>query len=238
MIAWRWFLVLVWISALASAPGALASVTNHSVWNGFFLQGRLSEHWGFFLEQQLRLNDAPELEPILTRGNRWLVRPALIWNVPGVERLQLFFGAAYTPNLSPVRSEFRLWQQLQYSMPLSALTLTQRIRLEERHIAQTSGLAHRARVMLRAATPVSPDVPWGIAVSEEVFWNLNTVTQGPQSGFDQNRIFIGPQYQLDRHSRLEVGYLQSWIARGAAVDSQVNHSAVILLFSDLVHERD
>ena len=231
MVARRLLSVLGLILALATQ--ADAAVVGHSVWNGFFLQGKLSDRWGYFLEQQLRLNDAPELEPILLRGNRWLIRPAVIWNVPGVERLQLFLGVGHTPNLSPVRGEFRLWQQLQFAQPLSGFSLTQRLRFEQRHIEQTEGVSHRARFMLRGASAVSVDSPWGMAVSDEVFWNINSPSGGPRSGFDQNRLFLGPQYQIDRHTRLEVGYLQSWIARGAASDSQVNHSAVIQLFSDL-----
>jgi hypothetical protein len=222
-----------WLVILFSLATARASIVSHSVWNGYFLQGKISENWGYFLEQQLRLNDAPGLEPIRLRGNRWLVRPAVFWNVPSLKRLQLFFGAAHTPNLSPVRGEFRLWQQIQFSPPTSGVSLLQRLRLEQRHIEQTEGLSHRARLMLRAAHSISPESPWGLAVFDEVFWNLNTVNGGPAAGFDQNRFFAGPQYQIDQRTRLEVGYLQSWIARGAAQDSQVNHSAVIYLYSNL-----
>ena len=230
---------VIWILSVLlcfASSAARATVSNDAVWNGLFVQGHLSGSWGYFAEQQLRLNDASDLDSLKLRGNRWILRPALVWNAPSIPGLQLFFGAAHTPNLSPVRSEDRLWEQVQYSFslsgPLSGVRVFQRLRFEQRHIERTEGLAHRGRLQLRAASRVSLEEPWGWALSDEVFYNFNTVVGGPKAGFDQNRIFLGPQYQIDRRTRLESGYLQSWIAQGAARDSQINHAAVIFLFVD------
>ena len=226
---------VIWILGLSYcliSGSARATVSNDAVWNGLFLQGPLLGSWGFFVEQQLRLNDASDLDSLKLRGNRWILRPALVWNAPSLPGLQLFIGAAHTPNLSPVRGEDRLWEQVQYSMPYSGGKFVQRLRLEQRHIERTEGLAHRGRLQLRTASQVSVDSPWGWALSDEVFYNFNTVAGGPKAGFDQNRIFIGPQYQVDRRSRIESGYLQSWIAQGAARDSQINHALVLFWFVD------
>lgn len=227
---------VIWILGLLlwlSPSGAQATVSNDAVWNGLFINGSLSGHWGYFLEQQLRLNDASDLDSLKLRGNRWILRPAVMWNAPSIPGLQVFFGAAHTPNLSPVRGEERIWQQLQYARALGPLKGLARLRLEQRHIERTEGLAHRGRLQLRVASSVSKDAPLGWAISDEAFVNFNTVTGGPKSGFDQNRLFLGPQYQLDQRTRLEAGYLQSWISQGAARDSQLNHAATLYLFVDL-----
>ncbi len=227
---------VIWILAALACLGPVqagATVSNSAVWNGLFIQGNLAGQWDYFLEQQLRLNDASDLDALKLRGNRWILRPAVVWNAPSIPGLQFFFGAAHTPNLSPVRGEDRLWQQLQYARALGALKGLARLRLEQRHIERTEGLSHRGRLQLRLADSVSVDSPWGWALWDEVFFTFNTVAGGPRSGFDQNRVFVGPLYQLDRRVRLEAGYLQSWISQGAARDSQLNHAATLYLFVDL-----
>lgn len=216
---------------------AFATQNSAAVWNGITLQGALRGNWGYWFEQQVRLNDGWDSDPssansspdsLKTRGNRWILRPALVWNAPSIPGLQLFAGGALVPNLSPVRGEQRIWEQAQYSQLIKSTQLAQRLRLEQRHVDRTLGVAHRVRYQLRIARPGSTTEPWGWAFWDELFFNLNTVEGGPKSGLDQNRAFVGPQYQVDSRTRLEWGYLQSWIAQGSARDVQLNH--VVALF--------
>jgi hypothetical protein len=181
----------------------------------------------------VRINDGWNADPassesspdsLKTRGNRWILRPALTWSASSIPGLQFFFGTAFTPNLSPVREEERLWEQGQYDQALGELRFSQRLRLEQRHIVRTEGLAHRVRYQLKLSLPGA----W--ASWDEVFLNLNTVAGASQSGLDQNRFFVGPQYLLkasDTQVRVEWGYFQAWVARGTARDAQMLHALLV-----------
>jgi hypothetical protein len=194
------------------------------------------------MEQALRLNDGwssnpgdPDNSPdsIKTRGNRWILRPALTYSPEAVPGLVFHLGFAWMPNLSPVRTEERLWEQASYSHALAGASIGHRLRLEQRHQDRTEGLGHRIRYLLRAGQQgTARSEPWGWVVWDELFWNLNSVTGGAKKGFDQNRIFAGPQYQLDPRTRLEAGYLQVYQTQGSARDSQLNHVAALFLFID------
>ena len=235
------FGLLLLLLPLAPVP-AVATVTNTAAWNALIFQGTVSGRWGLWFEQALRLNDgwnsdpgAPDSTPdsLKTRGNRWILRPALTYSPESLPGLVIHLGVAWLPNLSPVRHEERLWEQLSYAHPLVGLSAAHRLRLEHRHQERTQGLGHRIRYLARIGNPGSAgSAPWGWVFWDELFWNLNTVAGGPRSGFDQNRLFIGPQYQIDPRTRLEAGYLRSDQARGSARDAQLGHVAALFLFVD------
>ena len=233
---------LLLATAFAVPQPSLATVTNTAAWNALIFQRTFSGRWGLWVEQSLRLNDGwssnpadPDSSPdsIKTRGNRWILRPALTYSLESVPGLVFHLGYAWLPNLSPVRGEDRIWEQLTSSHALGALAMAHRLRLEHRFQERTDGTGHRLRYLLRAGQPgTARSEPWGWVVWDELFWNLNSVTGGGKQGFDQNRIFAGPQYQIDARTRLEAGYLQAYITQGASRDSQLNHVAALFLFVD------
>lgn len=67
-----------------------------------------------------------------------------------------------------------------------------------------------------AAWPSLSAIVW-----DEVFLNFNDTDWGAQSGFDQNRGFLGLGYVVTRRLRIEMGYLNQYID-GATVD-RLNH---------------
>lgn len=235
--------LLVLTTLLLSMPQvARATVTNTAAWNALIFQGTVSGRWGLWVEQSLRLNDGwssnpsdPDSSPdsIKTRGNRWILRPALTYSPESIPGLVLHFGYAWLPNLSPVRPEERLWEQVTFSHPAWGLAMGHRLRLEHRFQDRTEGTGHRFRYLLRAGEPgTAKTSPWGWVLWDELFWNLNTVSGGGKKGFDQNRVFAGPQYQIDPRTRIEAGYLQVYATQGSSRDSQLNHVAALFLFMD------
>jgi hypothetical protein len=60
-------------------------------------------------------------------------------------------------------------------------------------------------VRLTYPLPFAP--AWFVAVADELFVNLNTIRDGPLTGFDQNRFFAGVGHHLTPHVRVEVAYL-------------------------------
>ena len=108
--------------------------------------------------------------------------------------------------LPTFRSENRLYQQLQYRTAVHGFNLLSRSRLEERFIEDTSGVAIRARTMLRVAYPFGRTKAWSVVLYDEVFINLNSIQNGPEGGFDQNRAFGGVNYKLSGHVNVDAGY--------------------------------
>jgi len=45
-----------------------------------------------------------------------------------------------------------------------------------------------------------------LVVQDEIFFNLNSPTNGPDSGLDQNRVFVGINRSLNKHMNVDAGY--------------------------------
>jgi hypothetical protein len=60
---------------------------------------------------------------------------------------------------------------------------------------------------VRLAKSLGATNRWQAVAYDEVFWNLNSTPNGPKSGFDQNRLYLGGAHNFDRHMRVELGYM-------------------------------
>jgi hypothetical protein len=204
---------------------------NHQgVWTGVFLQGKISDHWGWSFENQLRLHrgwdfNGGQPNPLETRANRLLVRPSIRWMPRGDSSLQFALGWGWTPNLSPERDEHRLWEQVlfQGGDANEGIEWQHRFRLEQRHIEFTGGLHHRIRYLGRLTRFLGETKTYGLTAWTEIFWNLNSIARGPKEGLDQTRVFFGPVVKISHSYRLEMGYLNVYYPKGAAKDSLMSH---------------
>lgn len=125
------------------------------------------------------------------------------------------------------RLEHTLWQQIGTKWNLEPISITARTRLEERFIENVDGTALRLRLRARAEMPLGWQ-SWYVAVSEEVFFNLNSLSGGPQSGFNQNRVFGGLGTSLSESVGLEFGYQMQYISR---TNEDVSIHQLVLSFS-------
>ncbi len=232
-----WSLLFLMLSGPLTAHALQSDFGN---WTGIFTQGKFNSHWGWFFESQLRLQEGwefPSSQPdaLQTRANRLLVRPAVRWFPLGNNFLQLSFGYGWTPNLSPERDEHRIWQQamIQDGDPREAWSWSSRLRLEQRRIEFTEGLAHRVRFQSRIWRYFGEQKNIGPVLWDEAFFNLNTLNRGPKAGLDQNRFFIGPAVAFSPNARLEMGYLNLYYPKGFARDSLMSHLMAVYVLMDL-----
>jgi hypothetical protein len=65
--------------------------------------------------------------------------------------------------------------------------------------------------------------PGGLAVSEELFVNLNGVDRGPAPGFDQNRAFVGLNVKVDAW-QFELGYMNVFVNRPGPSSDRMFHT--------------
>jgi hypothetical protein len=104
------------------------------------------------------------------------------------------------------RDEHRIWQGVSFTHAVSGVALQHRIRQEQRFMEHASDVSHRSRYQLRGTLPLSATGDFGITAFDEFMVHLNSVRQGPASGYDRNRVFIGPFWQISE-TRYECGYL-------------------------------
>lgn len=222
------------------APADLNRGTqNFANWTALFINGKINDHFGYFVESQSRINDGSDYtnrtyDSLKSKGNRLLLRAALRWMPLGNNHLQFAFGYGWTPNLSPYRDENRIWQQALYQdkfSPESANSYLVRLRTEQRDIEGTKQIAHRVRLMARFQHDF--DTTYGYTVWDEFFLGLNAVPNGPRAGSDQNRIFVGPYIKFSNNVRFEPGYMRVDYPRGLSSDRLTNHVMSLNLFVDL-----
>ncbi|MEO7359923.1 MAG: DUF2490 domain-containing protein, partial [Gemmatimonadaceae bacterium] len=174
----------------------------------------------------------------------------LSWRAtPGV-RLTLGGGyIASTPNgllpaLLPAR-EYQIWYQLQLQQHAGPLDFAHRYRYENRWIhdvfhdarvehSSETRFAHRMRYQLRASHPFGVKLhgqPVLAIAADEAF--LGMTGSERRVSFDQNRASVGLGLPLGRGERLEVSYMQQWIANTRLRTSEINNTLLVMFVHNL-----
>jgi hypothetical protein len=161
-----------------------------------------------------------EIQPRL--GDDWQraatvqLRGALNYNVS--KALAIYLGEAWTPAFydsnyhHQYRDEHRVWEGVTLRHPLMGLEWEHRLRQEQRFIENTDEVAHRSRYRLKSSYSLSEDEAVGLTGWNEIMVNFNSVQDGPWSGYDRDRFFIGPYWKRD-NVRYEFGYLGEHLKR-------------------------
>jgi hypothetical protein len=169
------------------------------IWTPVYLTVNFTDKIQGWYEAQPRFGDDA------SQVNQLLLRTALGYTF--ARHWSIWQGYAWTPNIEPTfKTENRIYQQLLYVQQFPAIKLMSRTRLEERWIKDVSGTAVRFRTLLRGQVPLSDEGRWGLVVQDEIFFNLNSPTNGPDSGLDQNRLFVGINRALNAHLNVDAGY--------------------------------
>jgi len=204
------FALLLFCQTTASAQ----SVDDAGVWFAGFGRGDIaSEHtdrlkWWF--DGHARFFDN-------TDGfGQSIVRPGIGYALD--ERFTIWAGYGWirtSPATVPDMDEHRIWQQLTWSEPLGRLTLGFRSRLEQRFVETGDDTGLRFRQLVSWRQPCACDDKYSFVLWDEVFIHLNDTDWGANSGFDQNRCFIGfgLKHDTDSRWRVEIGYLNQHIER-------------------------
>lgn len=171
-------------------------------------------------------DDVSELDQLL-------LRPAIGYKLN--DRFSVWQGYAWVGNYQPsLREEDRLYQQLTYREKFSFVKVVSRTRLEERFIEHTDSASIRARTLLRGDFPLPNAPEWALVVYDEIFVNLNAVKNGPDSGFDQNRFFVGINREFTKQFNMDVGYqMQAINGNQAGLINQINNIILLQFFINL-----
>ncbi len=236
MAAWG---LVAGIGSEALAAGSTLS-NDFRLWTPVFLTVPLSTSFLGYAEVNPRFgDDVSDLNQLILRtalgyklNDNWSVWQGYAWNT------------VYQPEFN---GEHRIYQQLTYKDKFSFLEafpfikVQSRSRLEERWIEHTGGTALRARTLLRVDVPLPMFPSWGFVTFDEIFFNLNGISNGssgqrfgPEEGFDQNRFFIGFNYEFMKEFNVDLGYQMQIInTRRDQLVNQINNTIMINLFINL-----
>ena len=197
------------------------------LWAPVYLTVPLSSSFIGYMEVNPRFgDDVSELDQLL-------LRPAVGYKL--TDHLSLWQGYAWVGNYQPsFREENRVFQQLLYRRKFPFVKVFSRSRLEERFIGNTDGTAVRALTMLRGDFPLPNAPEWAFVVYDEIFVNVNSVGNGPDSGFDQNRFFLGMNREFTKYFNMDLGYqMQALNGRQSGFVNQINNIILLQFFINL-----
>lgn len=176
-----------------------------------------------FLELQPRFGEDPQDDDFDLRSV--LARGALGWQIR--DGWSLWMGYGYTPVYDPDRDESRIFQQSLVDWRWGPFAAQNRTRLEQRFLEHEADVSWRVRSQLRLVYPLPKYPAWALVAADEVFFDLNTVTDGPKAGFDQNRLYLGVSHQLTPWLRVELDYLNQVVDGDRGSSNVVRHSGFL-----------
>jgi len=191
--------VLAMVFVLAAPAPALAD--DNQAWETLQIQGGLGGAWKVSNETVLRGGDAKgfyEIENNLMVGRR-IDKHVTAW-----------LGYTLDPNYSHgdlTVTEHRIREQVSFDnvAKLGPVTLSGRIRLEERFRDGVAGTGWRLRPYVKASLPLAGKVR--LSLAHESFINLNTTAFQKVDGYDRMRNSLMIGVPLNKRFAFDIGYL-------------------------------
>ncbi len=205
--------------------------TQSSGWLASFNTFKIGKKLSIHADAQLRSTNQFE------RIQALLIRPGLNFHVN--KKFTVTAGYAFIHgyraigNIDGYATEHRAWEQFMYTHSLRRLSVTHRLRIEQRFISKTIVLnnelehdgyayANRIRYFIRNILPFKKPASTFTkgafaALQDEVFLNFgNTATVNGKT-FDQNRLYLALGYRFNKSFDLEAGYMNQYInGKGSA----------------------
>ncbi|MBL0740016.1 DUF2490 domain-containing protein [Chryseolinea lacunae] len=209
-------LLVLFCATAVVAPSPQKEVQHREqLWLGYFLQGRLTNKFGFWVDVHYRQTDH-----FIDRPFQFIFRPAVTYFIK--DNLRVNVGYAFANHfpakgLDTSRPEHRAWQQIWWNQKYPGLSTLQWLRLEQRFNRKIANdvledgynFNWRLRYNLSFFIPLKgkemvAHTPFA-AVTNEVF--LNFGDRIVYNTFDQNRFFVGLGYQFTSHLNAQLGYM-------------------------------
>jgi hypothetical protein len=210
------YLLLFLFSSLATVAQIKSTSTDNQIWMAYYHQTRLSHKWGIWTDLHLRTKD-----DFTSNFSTGIVRLGLTYYA--TDNTRLTAGYAFV-NHFPAdarkisQPEHRPWQQIQWNTTYSKLRTSQAIRLEERFrrkIANDESLTegylfnYRLRYNFLVSVPLGKRAfeprSFAFVINDEV--HLNFGKEVVYNYFDQNRLFLGFTYQINKTNNIQFGYM-------------------------------
>lgn len=237
------FLLVVLIGFSTALMAQKTTTTEEQLWFGFLNQTRLTNKWGIWFDAHLRLKD-----DFVGDLSQAIVRVGPTYYVSDDIRLTAAYAYVHTfpavGHANIALPEHRPWQQVQWFMRGPQARLMQWVRLEERfrrkilsdnELGEGYNFNWRIRYNFALFLPITKKrfEPHGLQflVNDELFVNFgkNIV----YNHFDQNRLFVGLVYQVNKHAQLHAGYMNLYQQLAAGNQFRNQHTVRIFYFHNI-----
>ena len=177
-----------------------------------------NSRWHYWFDAQARYFD-------LGSGvNQWLVRPGIGYELGDNIKAWVGYARFRTRNaVGNVADENRYWQQVDWSAGhWIGGRVSMRVRLEQRYISTGDDTGLVLRFMTKYARPIGDSGTTNLIVGIEPFFALRDTDWGGESGFGQNRVFVGVGKRVSDRITVEAGYMNQFLLRDNA-ENRRNH---------------
>lgn len=234
------------LSSAQTAPSsAWPSVHQTNGWYGSIYEQPLNQSFALLTDVQWRRSGLVEhpKQVFMVGGLTWRATPGVRVTLGGGYIASAPYGLL--PAALPSR-EYQIWYQLQLQQHAGPLDFAHRYRYENRWIhdvihdvdgthSSETRFAHRLRYQLRASHPFNQfkmhGQPLLAIASDEAFIGMTATDR--RVAFDQNRASVGVGLPLGHGERLEVSYMQQWIAQARVKTSEINNTLLVMFVHNL-----
>ena len=210
------FIIVFYSNSIYSQEVKKVEVTSQ-YWINYSGKFRISNKLELVAESTLR-----SMDHSINKLSQKLVSVGLSWDVKDFIKLSTGYEyASILPANSKIKvtqSEYRPWQQVQFANNFSSFKITQRLRLEERFrkvlfndstLAPDNAFNFRFRYNILGELPLSKKEGvlkrMSLILSDEIL--INVGKQVLFNYFDQNRVFVGFKYNINKGNSIQLGYL-------------------------------
>ncbi|MEO7997060.1 MAG: DUF2490 domain-containing protein [Gemmatimonadaceae bacterium] len=234
------------VSRAQTAPStAWPTVHQTNGWYGNIYEQALNPTFSLMTDIQWRRSGLVEHPKQLfaVGGLTWRATPGVRVTLGGGYIASTPYGLL--PAALPSR-EYLIWYQLQFQQHAGPLDFGHRYRYENRWIHDVirdangthngdTRFAHRLRYQLRASHPFSSIKLHGQSMlaiaADEAFIGMTAAER--RVSFDQNRASVGIGLPLGHGERMEVSYMQQWIAQARVKTSEINNTLLVMFVHNL-----
>lgn len=242
-------IVFAFISlAFFSAGFSQQTKQDQRVWFAFTGQYKVSNHWGYHIEAQFRMDNQ------LEQNQQNLFRVGTIYYLSDTKNLSVGYALVntFSSSADDFFKENRLWEQFQVNKKWrdGKNLMTNRFRLEQRWVEKIglveanvvsmgSDYQNRLRYLNRNLFHLtdlkSTKEELYLVVQNEIFLTLGDNKVNAKV-IDQNRFLIGLGLNYNNNIRLELGYLNHFITSSFSNDV-MNHTVSISFIQNLLLQK-
>lgn len=187
------------------------TVHTNMLWEGYYNTFFIDKKWSLLSDAQIRTREWAQ------HWSQLLVRSGMSYKVN--EHVSITGGFAFFKNAQYVnkdlflKNEFRPWQELFYQSKIKKISLSQRLRTEQRfqqqltndEISKTYQYVFRLRYRFEALFPLRSN-KIAFLVANEIMVNPGYISN--PSFFDQNRTFAGMNIKIQSNTALQFQYVK------------------------------
>jgi hypothetical protein len=220
-------IIIVLLGSAAFAQSKHVTKGNQQ-WVQYFNQAKISDRWTVLLDGGYRWKNE------LVNRSQFIVRAAGAYNLTPSIRIATGFAhlGTYT-DIDITTREWRPHQEISITQDPGKIRIRHLARIEQRFFEATSHSDHhfsrfnwRFRYLINFSIPLitnfpNPNMALGLNIGDEIL--INAGHDIVYNVFDQNRLLIGPAWQVNRHLTFSMTYQGQFAALNLPERYHYNH---------------